>query len=367
MLEANGKPAVAVLPYDEYKALLEVGEDADDGAALARFAKRYARGEEEAVPAEVLDRLLAGESPLRVWREHRGMSAAQVAEAMGRFARDLGVAFQSCNALDDWQQDGDKKVSAGGDVLGGRPPVLWDLGLEALGVKTDHGCVVIDELNRTNVAGIYAIGDVVGPHRFTHMAGFQARLVLRNWNPAAAPLAHAASTESYEHLKPWMPWAKESLSLQEQLAYIRRSRSRFDARASFTFGIFNPTETEVWGGCGLHFRQGAGVLEIGYWIHVNQINKGYATELSAALTRVAFTVENARRVEIRCDPANARSARVPEKLGFTPEGTLRQAYLGVNDKPRDVMVWGMLAGEMAQSPVMNFPCTAFDALGRKLF
>ncbi len=194
-----------------------------------------------------------------------------------------------------------------------------------------------------------------------------ARLILRNWNPADAPLARAAQIESYPHLKRWMPWAKESLSLQEQLKYIRGSRSRFDAGESFAFGIFNPDETEVWGGCGLHFRQGAGVLEIGYWIHMAQINKGYATELSAALTRVAFTVENAHRVEIRCAPANVRSARVPEKLGFTREGTLRQAYMGVNNTPRDVVVWGMLAAEFAQSPAAKFPCAAFDALGRKLF
>lgn len=83
ILEKNGKPAFAVLPYEEYKALLEVAEDADDVAALVRFAKRYARGEEEIVPAEILDRLLAGEAPLRVWREHRGMSAAEVAKAVG--------------------------------------------------------------------------------------------------------------------------------------------------------------------------------------------------------------------------------------------------------------------------------------------
>ncbi len=83
ILEANGKPAFAVLPYDEYKALLELAEDADDAATLVRFAKRYSRGEEETVPAEVVDRLLAGESPLRVWREHRGMSAVQLAEAVG--------------------------------------------------------------------------------------------------------------------------------------------------------------------------------------------------------------------------------------------------------------------------------------------
>lgn len=83
ILEKNGKPVFAVLPYEEYEALLELAEDADDAAVLARFAKRYARGKEETVPAKAVDRLLAGESPLRVWREHRGMTAAQLAEAAG--------------------------------------------------------------------------------------------------------------------------------------------------------------------------------------------------------------------------------------------------------------------------------------------
>lgn len=82
ILESKGKPAFAVLPYDEYIALCELAEDAEDVAALARFAKRYAKGSEETVPAEVVDRLLAGESPLRVWREFRGMTGAQVATAV---------------------------------------------------------------------------------------------------------------------------------------------------------------------------------------------------------------------------------------------------------------------------------------------
>ncbi|MDR3373449.1 MAG: dihydrolipoyl dehydrogenase [Ancalomicrobiaceae bacterium] len=44
------------------------------------------------------------------------------------------------------------------------------LGLEALGVKTDRGCVSIDGLCRTNVPGIYAIGDVAGPPMLAHKA-----------------------------------------------------------------------------------------------------------------------------------------------------------------------------------------------------
>src|ERR1700752_826565 len=40
---------------------------------------------------------------------------------------------------------------------------IEDLGLEKVGVKTDRGAIVVDALSRTNVPGIYAIGDVAGP------------------------------------------------------------------------------------------------------------------------------------------------------------------------------------------------------------
>jgi dihydrolipoamide dehydrogenase len=43
-------------------------------------------------------------------------------------------------------------------------------GLETLGVKTDRGCIAIDEFCRTNVPGIYAIGDVAGPPMLAHKA-----------------------------------------------------------------------------------------------------------------------------------------------------------------------------------------------------
>lgn len=48
------------------------------------------------------------------------------------FARNLGVAFQILNDLNDWEGDDHNKLSAGGDILGGRPTVLWALALESL-------------------------------------------------------------------------------------------------------------------------------------------------------------------------------------------------------------------------------------------
>ncbi|WGD31402.1 dihydrolipoyl dehydrogenase [Ancylobacter sp. WKF20] len=59
----------------------------------------------------------------------------------------------------------DRLISAVG-VVGN----IENLGLEALGVKTDRGCVVIDGLCRTNVPGLWAIGDVAGPPMLAHKA-----------------------------------------------------------------------------------------------------------------------------------------------------------------------------------------------------
>src|SRR5262249_50051918 len=47
---------------------------------------------------------------------------------------------------------------------------IENLGLEKVGVKTERGTIVVDKLSRTNVPGVYAIGDVAGPPLLAHKA-----------------------------------------------------------------------------------------------------------------------------------------------------------------------------------------------------
>lgn len=74
---------MVTIPREEYERLVRLAEDAEDAAAVARFRARLAAGEEELVPAAVVDRLLGGESPVRVWREHRGLTQSGLARASG--------------------------------------------------------------------------------------------------------------------------------------------------------------------------------------------------------------------------------------------------------------------------------------------
>lgn len=66
---------------------------------------------------------------------------------------------------------------------------IENLGLEALGVKTDRGIVVTDGYGRTNVAGIYAIGDVAGPPMLAHKAEHEGVICIEKI--ASVPGVHA--------------------------------------------------------------------------------------------------------------------------------------------------------------------------------
>lgn len=192
------------------------------------------------------------------------------------------------------------------------------------------------------------------------------RLLIRCWEPADAPLLKEAIDASLEHLRPWMPWAlNEPTPLQDKIALLRRWRGEFDLGQDYVFGILNLQEDQVLGGAGLHTRVGPGALEIGYWIHAGRTGQGLATELAAALTRVAFEVERVRRVEIHCDPLNLSSAAVPRKLGYTHEATLRQR-VPQEGAYRDVMLWTLLLDDYQESPAAGAVLEAYDVAGRRI-
>ena len=193
------------------------------------------------------------------------------------------------------------------------------------------------------------------------------RLVIRCWDPADAPLLEATVSASLEHLRPWLPWTmEEPMDLTRRVERLRHFRGHFDLGIDFAYGIFDRGEKEVLGGIGRHPRAGEGSRDVGYWLGAAHAGRGIATEAAAALTRVAFEVDRARRVEIRCDPLNRRSSGVPERLGFTHEGTLRRHSPAPDGTLRDTMIWALLADELPASPAAGAEREALDAAGRRI-
>ena len=74
---------MVVLPETEFLALREAAEDRMDAEAILRFREKLAAGEEEMVPAEIVNRILDGENKVRVWRVYRGLTARDLAATTG--------------------------------------------------------------------------------------------------------------------------------------------------------------------------------------------------------------------------------------------------------------------------------------------
>ena len=191
------------------------------------------------------------------------------------------------------------------------------------------------------------------------------RLVLRCWEPRDAAALKEAVDASLEHLLPWMPWAAdEPQTLEEKAELLRSFRGRFDLDQDYVMALFERDESRVVGGSGLHKRHGEVAFEIGYWIRASRAGKGLATEASAALTRVAFELCDIDRIEIRVDPANERSRRVPVKLGYREEATLRRR-LGYPE-PRDSVIYSLFADTYPGSPSSSLDLEAYDVVGRRV-
>jgi len=168
------------------------------------------------------------------------------------------------------------------------------------------------------------------------------RLLLRSWREQDAAQLKDAIDTSLPELQEWMAWAigePSPLSLIEER--LRKLRARFVSGEDWTYAVFDPQETRVLGGAGLHPRIGPAGLELGYWIRTDATGAGYATEIAAVLTREAFANPSIEHVEIRCDPRNLRSASIPAHLGFILTATLRGNTKTPQGEPRDTLVFSL--------------------------
>ncbi len=148
------------------KSLLVVGS----GAIGIEFASFYKTMGADVTVVEVLPQILPVEDAeiaafARKQFEKQGikiMSGAKVTKLDKK--ADSVTATIEVNGKSE-QITVDRVISAVG-VVGN----IENLGLEKLGIKTDRGCIVIDAYCKTNVPGIYAIGDVAGPPMLAHKA-----------------------------------------------------------------------------------------------------------------------------------------------------------------------------------------------------
>lgn len=71
------------IPKAQYDRLVEIADDISDSAAFDRAVAALATGDDELIPSEFAKRLMAGESPLKVYRELRKMTQVELSDASG--------------------------------------------------------------------------------------------------------------------------------------------------------------------------------------------------------------------------------------------------------------------------------------------
>lgn len=178
---------------------------------------------------------------------------------------------------------------------------------------------------------------------------------------------NAAISASLDHLRPWMPWAlHEPIGVEKRIEWLRTQRGHFDLGGDYFFGIFSKDESSILGGTGLKMVGEPDEREIGYWIHVDRVGEGLATEVSAALVRVGFELEQLQTMTIRVLPENSSSARVPEKLGFSGPVLEPNSLPWPGEGKRDGHTYTLSRAQYVSSSARNTPISAFDVLDRPL-
>lgn len=158
-------------------------------------------------------------------------------------------------------------------------------------------------------------------------------------------------TENKQTMLPWIGWVKdEPESLTAKIERIGRWQAAFDKQEDFTFAILLKDTGELIGSCMLFTRRGPGKLEIGYWIDKAQTGRGFATECSYALSKMAFEHIGIEQVLFYTDVRNVSSGRIPEKLGFAKEYTYREIYKDDQGQRIQVNVWTKFIEEYAADP-----------------
>ena len=114
-------------------------------------------------------------------------------------------------------------------------------------------------------------------------------------------------------------------------------------RQDLVFLLFlKGTETLV-GSSGLHPKDWKiPKFEIGYWCRKKFQNQGYITESTVAISEFGFHRLNAERIEICCDSENVRSQKIPRKLGFCLEATLKNDIRSNSGELRDRLIFSKI-------------------------
>lgn len=126
------------------------------------------------------------------------------------------------------------------------------------------------------------------------------------------------------YLREWLSWLDENKTVEDTRVFIQGGMERFRNESGMELGIWY--KGQLVGCIGLpQLKKDHRKTALGYWLAEEFQGQGMMTEVVKALISYLFTELKLNRVEINCATGNQKSCAIPEKLGFTKEGVIRQA------------------------------------------
>lgn len=168
-------------------------------------------------------------------------------------------------------------------------------------------------------------------------------LTLTLADPRYAEALFALVDKNRGYLRQWLPWLDHNQTVEDSDKFLRGCQASYAAQSELNVLIF--FEDTLVGITGFNAishlnRQG----EIGYWLGEEFNGRGFMTAAVARVIELGFEKYNLNRQVIRAATGNRPSQKVAKRLGFTYEGTQREAgYL--YGKYEDLEMYSLLKHE----------------------
>lgn len=154
---------------------------------------------------------------------------------------------------------------------------------------------------------------------------------------------YKAIDSNRNYLKKWLPWVEDSRTIEDARGFIEAANKQFESNNGFQAVIWYRGEfAGLIGYHGMDLENKS--VSIGYWIKEELSGRGIMTKACNEMVDYAFNELRLNRVEIRCGRKNYKSRAIPERLGFTKEGIIREAEW-LYDHYIDLVVYGILKRE----------------------
>ncbi|UVI27278.1 GNAT family N-acetyltransferase [Paenibacillus spongiae] len=148
---------------------------------------------------------------------------------------------------------------------------------------------------------------------------------------------------SRDSIRKWLEFPDKTNSVDDTRAFISRSLNRFANNNGYWAGIWY--KGQIAGSIGfLRIDWDAMRTEIGYWLGSKFEGIGLMTNACKAFVDHAFNDLNLRKIEIGVATNNIKSRAIPERLGFTQEGVIRN-YERLHNQFLDRVIYGLVIDE----------------------